>query len=290
MWYAPERFHALRHRPVVARQHEPQLRQQLQRAEERLVVLVWPAVGRIEHERLARDVAGREPLEVDPEVDRPHALRRERQPLDQRLACVLGYRDHDLRPPRARAVQVLPVRELPAREVLGQELVLQVQDRRRGCGRRDERDHHAQREVDPRERLDLQLAAKRPAPQQPARHRPHAPAHVRGGRVPPDDPRRQPVGRILRDRGQEDPVLVLPDASERPAQLARVRLRPADDPGHEREERDSDHEAHPAAYSAVTTPLYTFPRCPLLPRSRSTCRRFWSGCEKRFGGAATVPT
>ena len=206
------------------------------------MVLVRPAVGRVEDERLARHVGGREALDVDAEVDRPHALGRKREPVDQRLAPVLRDRDHDPRPPSARAVEVAAVRELPARKVLRQELVLEVEDRRRCGRRRDERDHHAQREVDPGERVERELAAERPAPKQPARHRPHAPAHVRGRRIPRDDARRQPVRRILRDRGQEHPVLVLADPPERPAELTRVRLRPADDPGHECEERDADHE------------------------------------------------
>ena len=48
------------------------------------------------------------------------------------------------------------------------------------------------------------------------------------------------VGRECRD---ERLVLVLPDPRERAAELARVCLAPARDPGHEREEREADE--HP---------------------------------------------
>ncbi len=120
---------------MLAGQHEPQVAvlapQQRDRLEQPLVVLVRPRVRRVEQERLARNVGRRETLEVDAQVDRAHPLGLERQPLDERLARVLRDRDHDPRPAGARAVERAPVRELPAREVLREELVLEVEDRRR---------------------------------------------------------------------------------------------------------------------------------------------------------------
>ena len=71
-------------------------RTQRERLEEPVVVLVRPArsPGRGGTARAA-SLAGREALVVDAEVDRAHALRLEREALDQRLPRVLGDRDHD---------------------------------------------------------------------------------------------------------------------------------------------------------------------------------------------------
>ena len=59
------------------------------------MVLVRPAVGGVEQERVALSLAWGEPLEVDAQVDHPHPLRRDAEPLDDRLLDVLADRDHE---------------------------------------------------------------------------------------------------------------------------------------------------------------------------------------------------
>src|SRR6185503_5846981 len=82
-----------------AGQHQPQLGplppEQGKGLEQSTVVLVRPAVGRVEQEWLARLVPWAQPLQVDAEVDRAHALRWNAEPFDDRLLDVLADRDHE---------------------------------------------------------------------------------------------------------------------------------------------------------------------------------------------------
>ena len=119
--------------------------------------------------------------------------------------------------------------------------MLEVEDRRRGGRSGDERDHHAEGKVDRLERVEPELAAKRPAVEDPTSHRAHPAGRLRARRVALHNRCRQPVGGILRELGEEDAVLEPADPGQSTAELAGVGLGPADDPGDEREERDPDH-------------------------------------------------
>ena len=103
-----------------------------ERVEQPVVVLVRPAVGGVEEERLALTVVRREALVVDAEVDRADALGRQLVALQQRLPRVLGDRDHEAAPLHRPPVDGAPVRELGAREERGIELVLEVVHGRHG--------------------------------------------------------------------------------------------------------------------------------------------------------------
>ena len=92
-------------------------------------------------------------------------------------------------------------------------------------------------------------------------HRGDAARHRCACAVLGNDRRGEPVAGVGRDRWHEDAVLVLSDPRERAGQLARVRLRSADEPRHERQQA----QARPASRErtwpngAVTRPGYDDP-------------------------------
>ena len=102
-----------------------------ERLEEARVVLVRPAACRVEQKPLARLVSRPKDLVVDSEVDRPHPLLREPEPLDERPCGVLGDGQDETASSSRPAVDPAPVGALGAREEVGEKLVLDVEDRRR---------------------------------------------------------------------------------------------------------------------------------------------------------------
>ena len=70
---------------------------------------------------------------------------------------------------------------------------------------------------------------------QPVAHGYRAPWIVSGEGVPAEEARRRADRRVARDGGEVHAVLEVTDPRERAAELARVRLRAADDPGDERQ-------------------------------------------------------
>ena len=92
------------------------------------MVLVRPSVRRVEQERLAFSLARAEPLEVDPEVDHSHPLRRDAEPLHDRLLYVLADREHEPALSDCGPVRDPPVGALRTREELWEDLVLEVED------------------------------------------------------------------------------------------------------------------------------------------------------------------
>jgi hypothetical protein len=143
------------------------------------VVLVRPPVRGIEQERRPATFLSRrgEPLEIDRQMDRAHALRRESEPLDQRLAGVLGDRDHDPAAPDRPAIDNAPICELRPREELRQELVLDVEHGRGGRRAVDRRQHHGEREVNRFEAIESKLSAHGPWDRRGERHRRDASRH-----------------------------------------------------------------------------------------------------------------
>ena len=225
-----------------------------ERLEEARVVLVRPCAGGVEQEAFARPLARLEQLVVEPQVDRADLLLGDFQALDDRGRGVPRDRDHALALAGGTRVHDPPIGPLGAREELGQELVLHVEDRRRRGRARGARDHDGQREVDGVEAVEppRDPAAGEPAP----RHRSHASRSRAGRPVLAHDLGREAVD-VVGDRGQEDAVLVVAHPPERPDELARVRLASARDPGDEREQADPD--AH-AGDPTVTQPCGTRPR------------------------------
>ena len=191
----------------------------------------------------ARRPSGREALVVDGEVDRAHALGIEVEPLDQRLPGVLGDRDHDRGScgPSSRR-RAAGRRARRARRTRG----------RPRAGRRARSSQRAacpaggnitrEREVD---RVEL-VGAERAGGAGPARP-PRAPSPPCGRAIERDA--RYSGTTVVGSPSPASAAIVgtkaryssRPTRAERLAELARVGLGAADDPGHERQQRDPDH-------------------------------------------------
>ena len=120
--------------------------------------------------------------------------------------------------------------------------MLEVEDRRRRGRAGDERQHHAQWEVDRVELVEPELPAE-PASQEeragPSRALRPGIEELAG--YPRTTRESSPSAASSAIVGTKTAVVELPDAGEPPAELAGVGFRAPDDPGNQREERDSDH-------------------------------------------------
>jgi hypothetical protein len=201
---------------------------------------------RVKDELASRYVVTRgEALAIDGERDRPHAVGREPVALDQRAAGVLGNGDHDPGAADRPAVDDLPVGTLATAEELRVLLVQKVEDARYRERAVDPRQHHAEREVDRVEPVELELAPQRAWMKRRQRYRPDPVRHAARGAIARDDRRREPVGRVGGDGRHVDAVTELADAVKCAAELAHVRLRAAAQPRDEREKADADHARDP---------------------------------------------
>ena len=127
--------------------------------------------------------------------------------LDEGIADVAADRDHDPAAPERGAVDAAAVRELAAREELGEGLVLEVVERRCRRRRLHHREHHADRKVD-----RVQLAQAQPPADVAGRGRgqsepEEAAGPCAGGRELADDDRGEAASRVRRRPRHEGPVL-----------------------------------------------------------------------------------
>ena len=173
-------------------------------------------------------------------MDRVHAPGVEAEPLDHPAPHPVADHDH-LAGPRGRpVVREASKQALAAREELRQVEMLDVEERqhRRPLGRRH---GHGERVVD--DVGALHPLAQRAGPHGGPPHRRQSPGDRRRRAIPRRNDGLEPAAGIRRERGHERLVVVLADTCECAAELARVRLAPAGDAGHERQERQRD--AHP---------------------------------------------
>ena len=122
------------------------------------MVLVWPAVGWVEQEGLARIVAWCKDLKVGAEVNDADAFGIDTKPIAQRASRVLGDRNHEIAVSSRSPIDKLAIGELGLREELGQVLMLDIKDRRHGWNGRDAWNHRAEREVQNVKLVDVHLA------------------------------------------------------------------------------------------------------------------------------------
>ena len=242
--------HTRRHGPPVvpcSREDEREIRplatDEREGLEQALVVLVGPAVGRVEEERLSFALVGAEARRVDAEVDDANAFRLDAQALDDRLLHVCADCDDQAAGADAASVGKPSVRELGARKEAREKLVLEVEDGRRRRRPAHGRHHDREGEVEPAQVVEVELAAYGAGMSGGQRHCCESSGERTARTVRRHRRLGEPVGGVCGNLGQEDPVLELAHPGKGPNQLTCVRLRPADDSRNEREQADAHHLA-----------------------------------------------
>ena len=145
--------------------------------------------------------------------------------------------------PRGPAVGQAAVGELGRIEEAGQELVLQVENRRRRGRLAHGRQHQAQGEMDRAQLVHFHLPLKGAGPSGGEGHGEQPARGAGGGAVAADGLHREPGARVRREAGQEDTVVVPASGGERLEKLPDVGLGTAHPPRHQGQEADADRAA-----------------------------------------------